>query len=141
MNRDTQKPSSPLLRDEDVDFSFSRSGGKGGQNVNKVSSKATGRVPVERLPISEEQRGLVRERLAGRINSEDEFYVHADTTRDQIQNRRIALERLNVLLEEALTVEAERVATKIPKHVQRGRVADKRRVGEKKQGRRGSFDE
>lgn len=130
----------PLTID-DVDIGYARSGGKGGQNVNKVETKADVRISVERLPIHPEQKIIIRRKLKNRINLEGELYVVAQTTRYREQNVRIALEKLNTLIQEALIVATIRKATKTPRSVVRRRVADKRRVSQTKQSRRGSGDE
>lgn len=125
---------------EDVRKSYARSGGKGGQNVNKVETKADVRISIGRLGLAAEQEALLRRRLKNRINAEDELYIVAQDTRSQEQNTRLALERLNDLIRTALIVLPPRKATKVPKSAKRKRVADKRRVSETKRGRQGKWD-
>ncbi len=92
-----------------VKFKASRSSGAGGQNVNKRSTKVHMWVEVSRLPISEEEKKKVRERLDRHINKEDELWVECEEERLQELNRERALERLGEMIEGALRDPVERV--------------------------------
>ncbi len=82
---------------------FSRSGGPGGQNVNKRDTKVTARLPLDSLetpdPASLER---LRHRLASRISSEGSIVIQVDTHRSQGRNREEALERMETLVRAAL---------------------------------------
>lgn len=114
----------------------SRSGGPGGQNVNKVESRVTIEVSVDALPLAEEQKVRVRERLASRINKEGLLRVTSQSARSQRANRDHALDRLEELLREALKEEKPRKKTKVSRAAKRRRVDEKKRAGEKKKLRR-----
>ncbi|MBN2051855.1 MAG: aminoacyl-tRNA hydrolase [Spirochaetales bacterium] len=81
---------------------FSRSGGPGGQNVNKVNTKVTLRVALDRLDLSLEEIGRLYLRLENRVNSSGELLIHCTETRNQGRNRELALLRAAGLIEEAL---------------------------------------
>jgi ribosome-associated protein len=81
---------------------FSRSGGPGGQNVNKVNSRVTLRIPLNRLELTEEQQAQLQETLGKRINSDGELIIHSNESRSQQLNREHALERACRLITTAL---------------------------------------
>lgn len=126
--------SEAVRREGRVDFA--RSGGPGGQNVNKVNSKVVLSVPVERLPLSEDALGRVRRRLGNRINSEGELVIHAAETRSQTTNREQAVERAVALIREAARPTKRRRPTKPTRGAKERRLKKKKARGEKKRLRR-----
>jgi ribosome-associated protein len=94
-------------------FTFARSGGPGGQNVNKVASKAIARLALADLAfLPESDRHRVETRLASRITSEGEIVVAVQDTREQARNREIALRRMADLIAHALVKPKTRVKTR-----------------------------
>ena len=126
------------LPDEELSFATSRSGGPGGQNVNKLETRVTLWFDLAGSPsLSAEQKARLRERLATRITRAGVLHVTAQKNRTQAANREAAVERFVALLREALREETPRKKTRIPRAVQRRRVEEKKRRGLRKQERAG----
>src|SRR5947207_1091710 len=104
------------IPEDELTFTASRSGGPGGQNVNKVSSRVTLTFDVLHSPsLSDDQRRRISSRLATRINKDGILRVISQQTRSQELNREDATSRFAELLSGALTVERPRVKTRLPR--------------------------
>ena len=126
----------------ELEISFSRSGGPGGQNVNKVSSKVDLRWnPLTSMALDHDDRSLLLEKLRNRLTTDGQLIVTSTLTRDQLKNRDDAESKLALIVRAALDRPKPRKATKVSKGAKRRRVADKRRHSEIKRGRSGGRDD
>lgn len=129
------------IPDEEVSFATSRSGGPGGQNVNKLETRVTLRFDLAASPsLTEEQKARLRDRLATRITRAGFLQVTSQKHRTQADNREAAVARFAELLREGLREEAPRKPTRTPKGAKRRRVEAKRRRGERKRERTAPID-
>lgn len=120
-----------------VTFKTSRSGGKGGQNVNKVSSKVELILHIASAPFfSEAQKVLLLERLAHRLDQEGNLHVVSQEDRSQLVNKEQAVLKLIRLLTSSLHVNKVRKPVKVPRSVILKRKSDKKSISLKKEGRK-----
>jgi len=130
------------IPESEFDWSYARSGGPGGQNVNKVSSKAILRWNVA---ISPSLPDHVRQRLVAlnrrRVTSTGDLILASQRYRDQERNRQDCLEKLAELVREAATLPKARRATRPTRGSKARRLAAKRRRSAVKEARRQPNDE
>ncbi|WP_104384894.1 alternative ribosome rescue aminoacyl-tRNA hydrolase ArfB [Sphingobacterium sp. HMA12] len=125
----------------ELTFKFSRSGGAGGQHVNKVSSKVTLQWDVEQSTVlSAEEKAILTEKLANRINKEGILQLESDTDRSQVRNKEIAIDRFLHLVKDALIPIKPRKKTKIPYSSVLKRLGRKKQQSQLKASRRRNFE-
>ena len=123
---------------KEVTFKTSRSGGKGGQNVNKVSSKVELNMNIRNSALlTDEQKVTILEKLSNRISSEGVLQVITEEDRSQLRNKEKGLKKLIVLLRSALYRPKLRKATKPNKSAVEKRLKLKQATAIKKINRRG----
>ena len=125
------------IDDAELDFSFARSGGPGGQHANTSSTKVELRWNVTGSPsLTDEQKELVTQRLGNRINAEGVLVLQSSEYRSQTRNRDAVVARFANLLADALRVQASRRPTKPTQAARRRRLDAKRRRAQTKSLRR-----
>lgn len=118
----------------ELNFEFSRSGGPGGQHVNKTNSAAVLRWNVDMtLAFSEDQKLILQSKL--RITNSGEVIIRSEESRDQEKNKKKCLEKLDHFIEKALFVPKKRKATKPSRSQKEKRIKSKKIRSEVKKSR------
>jgi ribosome-associated protein len=114
-------------------FAFSRSSGPGGQNVNKLNTRVSVSLDIDNCPVlSDAQKHQIRRKLRGRIDKQGKLQVVCQEYRSQHANRNAAVQRLTVLLAEALKPVNVRKKTKPSKGAVEKRLREKKRRSQQK---------
>ena len=127
----------PTTLHPDLRFQFARSGGAGGQNVNKVATKAELRFSVrDSTLLTDEERAILTEKLANKLTTEGELVMTHQTERTQLTNKEKVIKKFNRLIAKSFEVRKPRRASKPSKAAQAERIDTKKRRGEVKASRR-----
>ena len=115
-----------IIPANELEITASRSGGAGGQHVNKTETRITVRWNIKNsIALDEKQKERVIKNLQTRLTKEEELVIHNSESRSQQQNKEMALEILAQIVRKALHVPKKRIKTRVPKKEKEKRLQQK----------------
>lgn len=131
----------PVDISSEIQFRTARSGGKGGQNVNKVETMAEGLFDIGTSSLlQEKQKAILFEKLRTRITKEGLLRVRSQAFRSQLANKEAVVEKMNALINQALIPEKKRKPTRPTAASKEKRFQQKKRLSEKKELRKKTWE-
>lgn len=131
-----------IIPEHELEITSSKSGGAGGQHVNKTESKITVRWNVKTSnAITEEQKVRIIQNLGSRLTEDGDFILHSSESRSQQHNKMAALKRLEKEIKKALHVPKKRMKTRVSKSAKEARLHEKKYRSSVKKLRSKSFDD
>lgn len=127
---------------QEIIFTFTRSGGPGGQHVNKVSSRAELKFNLNDSDVlTSEQKSQIQQKLGNRITKDGFIILSSQEERSQVKNKQIVIDRFLKLIEDALKPVKKRVPSKPPSSSVTKRLEDKKKISELKRTRKKPLDD
>lgn len=131
-NPDSENTTNIQIPESDFELTFSSSSGKGGQNVNRRSTKATLRFNIEQSSLPPEIKQELFKKLANKLTDNGELVIFDQQERSQLQNKNRVIEKLHNIINEALRPDIERIGTKPTHSSQQRRIKEKVKHGRQK---------